>query len=225
MKATRLIALLLLSALAQGASATTVWLKDRNGQVCKNSASGNAGVVGIGGVDRNGVMTMTIDNPDTGTETRNPSVGDCANLPRTSVGSPLVLSGSGLVTPQIVPIHMWKPGTNGAMECLDQGSNFVGLKGTLVNGQKMFLFSGGLLSDGCDMSSQTKTTLDGLPVFRREVSYFNGGERPRFIGAYHIFNEANSVPEPGSLLLLVVGATSLIFVGMQRRRLAKQAQI
>lgn len=223
MKATRLFALLLLALAAQGASATTIWLKDRNGQVCKNTASANAGgVIGIGSTNSNGVMTMTIDNPNTGTETRSPSVGDCANLPRTSVGSPLVLSGQ--VTPQIVPIHMWKPGTKGAMECLDQGSNFVGLKGTLLSGQRRFLFSGGLFSDGCNMSAQTKTTPDGLPVFRREVSFFNGGERPLFIGAYHIFNEANTVPEPGSLLLLVAGAASLVLIGMQRRRLVKQAQ-
>jgi hypothetical protein len=158
MKVTRLITLFLLATLAQGASATTIWLKDRNGQVCKNTASANAGgVIGLGSVDRNGVITMTIDNPDTGTETRSPSTGDCANLPRTPAGNPSVFNGN--VTPSIVPIHMLKPGTKGALECLDQGSNFAGVNGSVVSGPQTISFGFGY-TDGC-------TGGNALPTFSR----------------------------------------------------------
>lgn len=221
MKATHLIALVLLATLAQGASATTIWLKDRNGQVCKNTASANAnagGVIGLGSVDRNGVITMTIDNPDTGTETRSPSTGDCANLPRTPAGNPLVFNGS--VTPSIVPIHMLKPGTKGALECLDQGSNFAGVNGSVVSGPQTLSFGFGY-TDGCSGGN-------ALPTFSRPVD-LSIPENPEaqivvFNGLYHIFNEGNPVPEPGSLLLLIAGAVSLITIGMQRRRLVKKDQ-
>jgi len=220
MKATHLIALVLLATLAQGASATTIWLKDRNGQVCKNSAStlNAGGVIGLASVDRNGAITMTIDNPDTGTETRSPSTGDCANLPRTTTGVPLVFIGG--VTPSIVPIHMLKPGTKGALECLDQGSNFSGVNGSVVSGNQTLSFGFGY-TDGC-------TGGNALPTFSRPVT-LSMPENPEadiivFNGLYHIFNEGNPVPEPGSLLLLVAGAASLILIGLQRRRLVKQVK-
>jgi hypothetical protein len=219
MNATRLITLLFLAISAQAASASTIWLKDSNGQVCKNSASTTnaGGVIGLGSVDSNGAMTMTIDNPNTGTETRSPSTGDCANLPRTTAGTPLVFRGS--VAPQIVPIHMKKPGTHGVLECLDQGNNFVGVQGTLNDVQNagyslVLAFS---YTDGCGGSA--------LPTFQRPVLINPSAKGATvFSGAYYIFN-ANSVPEPGSLYLLLAGAAGLTLLGLQRRRLEKQSKL
>jgi hypothetical protein len=170
-------------------------------------------------VDNAGSLTLTISNPANGTLT--PNSGDCLKLPIGSAATPLVFSGS--VAPQMQAIHMWKPGTKGAMECLYQGSNFVGLSGVLTSGQYRLTLGGGLLSDGCDLQTQTKITSDGLPSFRRIATIFSGGEAPQFNGAYYIFN-ANAVPEPGSLSLLLAGAAGLTLLGLQRRRLTKRAK-
>jgi hypothetical protein len=217
---TRFLALFLLAAVAQGASATTIWLKDNAGQVCKNSLSTNPGqVIGLGTVTSAGALTLTISNPAGGTMT--PSSGQCLNLPTAPAATPLVISGP--VTPQISPLHMWKPGTKGAMECLDQGNSHYGIIGNVNNSPYRFQFSGGY-SDGCNMQTQIKLTADGLPVITRGLIIRQEGlEIPLFTGSYYIFNEANRIPEPGSLLLLLAGAAGLILVGMQRRRLARQA--
>jgi hypothetical protein len=222
MKATRLIALLLLAVAAQGASATTLWLKDGAGQICKNTGSANPGeVIGLGSLTGD-VLTMTISNP----AATAPTTGNCKDILKTN-GTNIVFTGR--VTPQNLPIHMWKPGTKGAMECLDQGNNLSGVIGTLsvtlANGQQYTLGLGGGYTDGCNMQTQTKITADGLPVFTRIATIRRvGGEGKVFSGSYHIFNELNRIPEPGSLLLLAAGAASLILIGLQRRRLVKQAQ-
>ena len=223
MKATRLFALLLLALAAQGASATTLWLKDGAGQICKNTGSSNPGqVIGLGSLTSAGVLTMTISNP----AATAPTTGNCKDILKTN-GTNIVFTGP--VAPQNLPIHMWKPGTKGGMECLDQGNNLSGVIGTLSvtlsNGQQYTLGLGGGYTDGCNMQTQTKITADGLPVFTRIATIRRvGGESKVFSGSYHIFNELNPIPEPGSLLLLVAGAASLMLVGLQRRRLVKQAQ-
>lgn len=205
MNTPRLLALFLLAILAQGASATTIWLKDNNGQVCKN----NGNVIGLGSVTTGGALTLTIDNPANGTVT--PATGACNNLPRTT--NPLQFSGS--VTPKIVPVHMRKPGTSGALECLAQGSNFAGVAGVLTAGQGTIyqLDLGFSYEDGCVRGD--------LPSFvRPALIKLVNGEGPAFQGAYHIFNE-NNVPEPGSLYLFLAGFAGLTLLALQRRRSRK----
>jgi hypothetical protein len=225
---TRFLALFLLAAVAQGASATTIWLKDNAGQVCKNSLSTNPGqVIGLGTVTSAGALTLTISNPSNGTKM--PSSGECLNLPTAPAANPLVITGS--VTPQMLSIHMWKEwnaqtssGTMLRKECLDQGSNFSGIIGLVTSNPYRFNFTGGY-TDGCNMQTQTKITSDGLPVFVRGlVIRQQGRELPLFTGSYYIFNEANRIPEPGSLALLLAGAGSLILLATMRRRTARQAR-
>jgi len=205
MNTPRLLALFLLAILAQGASATTIWLKDNNGQVCKN----NGNVIGLGSVTTGGALTLTIDNPANGNVT--PNSGPCTNLPKTTAGVPLVLSGS--VTPHIVQVNMSKPGTGGAPECLSQGKNFSGVSGTFNSGQAPVytLIWGFSYTNGCG------TANNGLPIFSRSLLLrINGVEAPAFQGSYHIFNEANRVPEPGSLALLVAGFAGLLLLAVRR---------
>lgn len=207
----RLLTSLLLVSLAQGALATTIWLKDRGDQVCKNSASANPGqIIGLGGVTRAGAITFTISNPAGGILT--PNSLDCQSIPTTPVASPIVFSGT--LQPQIVPIHMVKPGTKGALECLDQGNNYSGVSGQLVSGiyRLIFAFS---YTDGC-------TTGNPLPAFSRSLTLRQGqSERPRFVGKYHIFRDdgqGNPIDEPGTLLLMAAGAAGLISFAMKRRQ-------
>lgn len=221
MYTTRLMTLIALSVFAQGVLANTIWLKDRQGNVCYNSASTNPGqVIGYGGVNRDGTgFTLTISNPANGTKT--PATGDCTTIPSAPAANPIGFSGS--MTARLQATHMWKPGTNQVPECLDQGTNLSGLSGTLNSGQYRLLLST-QFTDGCNIQTQTKITSNGLPAYVRTVTLFGGGgERPLYNGVYHIFNVA-SVPEPSSILLILAGATGLGALAISRRKSARRKQ-
>lgn len=232
MNITRLLAFFLFASLAQSASATTIWIKDDQGKVCTNTcnvtAANPSGVIGIGSVTNAGILNLAITNPGGNSCSVAPS-GQCQNLPTAPAANPLVITGS--VTPQILPIHMWKEwnaqtssGTMLRKECLDQGTNYSGIIGQVTNNPYRFNFSGGY-TDGCNMQTQTKITSDGLPAFVRGlVIRQQGRELPLFTGSYYIFNEANRIPEPGSLALLLAGAGSLILLVAMRRRTLRQMQ-
>ena len=214
---TRLVALIGLTALAQGVMASTIWLKDRQDQVCYNTASSNPGnVIGYGGINRDGTgFTMTISNPVGGTKT--PATGDCANIPTTTTD--LVFSG-GNVVPNVVPITHVKAGTGGANECLDQGQNLSGVTGgasvgTLANTRTIaFSFTG---AAGCPHQNYTVPTYQA--PFQRTVFIATGvgpALRTVYRGNYHIFDQA-SIPEPGTLSLLLAGAAGLAGLALSRR--------
>ncbi len=243
MHKTRLLAFCSLALLAQGALANTIWLKDAStpkSEICRNSLISNPNnpekIIGLGGVNRDGTsFTLTIDNPPPTAAVPNPvtpATGACQNLPQNTnanpannpSGNPIVFSGS--MTPRLTATHTWKEWmaqtSSGSMlrkECLDQGRNLAGLSGTIDSGQYRLLLST-QFTDGCDMRSQTKITADGQPLIVRTAAIFRGGERPIFSGAYHIFN-VDSVPEPGTILLLVIGAATLGVVAFSRRLQAK----
>lgn len=222
MYTTRLMTLIALSVFAQGVLANTIWLKDRQGNVCYNNQSQNpGGVIGYGGINRNGTgFTMTIDNPQAGTVT--PSSGDCTTIPKAN--QPLVF-GAGNVVANVVPITNVKTGTNNAPECLDQGLNLSGITGgstvgTGGNARSIaFSFTG---AAGCPHPNYSVPTYQA--PFQRTVSIRTGSgpaQRIVYQGAYHIYNTA-SVPEPGSLLLLLAGATGFGVLALSRRKAGRR---
>lgn len=219
MNTTRVLALFALTLTAPGVMAETIWLKDRQGNVCYNSASTNPGqVVGYGGVNRDGTgFTFTISNPANGTKT--PATGDCASAPTAPANAPIVISGS--VPTRLNAVHAMKPGTNQAVECLDQGTNLSGLSGVIGGSGYRLVFST-QFTDGCNMQTQTAITPNGQPSYTRTLSIFRSNqEAPLMRGQFHIFNVA-SVPEPDTLLLLAMGGLGLGWAYLGRRRARNQ---
>lgn len=211
MDTTRLMALIGLTIFAQSALANTIWLKDRNGNVCYNTGSNNPShIIGYGGVNANGTgFTMTIDNP----LATKPTSGDCANIPTTT--TPLVLSG-GNVVGNVVPVSNVKPGTKGVNECLNQGNNLVGITGGTSTGSGAstrtiaFSFNG---AAGCLPNTYQEP-------YQRTVSIATGTgpfATTVYSGNYYVFNPTAVVPEPGSIMLLLAGGLGFGFV-LRRRR-------
>jgi len=244
MNAIRLLTFCSLAVLAQGALANTIWLKDTstpNAEICRNSLINNPNnpekIIGLGGVNRDGSsFTLTIDNPPPTAAVPNPvtpATGACQNLPRNQAassanpsGNPIVFSGS--MQSRLHLTHTWNEwmaqtssGSVLRKECLDQGSNLSGLSGVINSGQFRLLLST-QFTNGCNMQTQTKITADGQPLIIRTATIFRGGgERPIYSGGYHIFN-VNSVPEPGTMLLLAIGgAATLGLLAFTRRRRVK----
>jgi hypothetical protein len=119
---------------------------------------------------------------------------------------------------------MLKPGTKGTMECLDQGSNFAGVStgaSPLLSGKYKLEF-GFLFTDGCGSAN------NGLPTFSRSANLRDENNPENeiivFNGLYHIFNEQNPVPEPGSIALLAAGVAGLLTLAWGRRRSKAQSQ-
>lgn len=195
MKTMHLIFLFMLSfAYSQVATATNViWLKKDN-TVCTNSAITNPAnpgkIVGLGDAISG---SMTIDNPSGG-------LTNCTFIPTTT--SPVTFSG---FTKDIVQINMLKPGTNGNLECLDQGNNLSGMHGTVTSGAYT-LTLGFSYINGC--------TPNPLPSFTR-TAILTGG-MTTFNGTYHVYN-TSTVPEPGTIMLLLAGLFGLATMSWIKR--------
>lgn len=231
MHKTRLLVLIAMPFAAQGVLANTIVLKDRQDNICYNSASQNPGkVIGYGGINRNGGgFTMIISNPPSGAVT--PATGDCDTIPKTPAGD-LEFSGGNAV-PNVVPVTHIKAGTNGDAECLDQGLNLSGVTGGASIGSGVgkrtinFSFNG---ADGCHHPNYSVPTYQA--PFERTVSISTGSgpsQKTPYSGTYYIFNPdvvdpINNVPEPGSLLLMLAGASGLGALALARRRSGKRSK-
>ena len=217
MNTTRLLASISLALFAQGALASTIWLKDRQGKVCYNANSNNAGhIIGLGGINQNGSgFTLTIDNPASG----KPTTGDCGNIPTTPTPTPMVFSG-GSVAGNIVHVSTMGQGTKGANECLDQGNNLSGVRGSATLG------SGAALKTlAFDFSAANGCLANTFQApFARNVVISTGslasarGSQIVFQGNYYLFNPAATIPEPGSFLLLLAGLLGMGFLSLRSPR-------
>lgn len=224
MNTARLWTLFCLAVFAQGALGATIWLKDRNGNVCYNSLStlggpppgAPGGYIGLGGINRDGSgYQMQISNPTAGVVT--PATGDCTTLPKSD--SILSFSG-GSVAPYKVAVSMVKPGTKGNNECLEQGVNLMGLNGgssTVVGTVTWTLAYSYASATGCKPGTEAPPSLfeqRSVSLARKAGAFSNTTYR----GTYHIYNESNPIPEPSITLLLLAGALGLGTLGVWRQR-------
>lgn len=195
-------------------SSSTVWLKDNFGSVCRNNLSSNPGqVIGYGGHDGSGNFIMTISNPTDGVMT--PSSGRCLDIPKSGTSTsptPIIFNGPTTLF-RSQTIHMIKPGTGGALECLKQGINLVGLQTSIAgitstDGLYQLTF-GYRRTDGCDPNTGTAITSNGQPQFIR-TSGIAGGPK-YFSGNYYIY-DSNAIPEPNIISIFLTGLLLLISV-------------
>jgi hypothetical protein len=226
MYTTRLLALIGLTLFAQSALANTIWLKDRQGNVCYNSGSSNPDhIIGYGGINREGAVgfTLTLSNPGTtGDGAVTPASADCLAIPRTTTN--LVFTGGNVVR-NVVPITLVKAGTGGNNECLDQGLNLSGVTGGASAGALTLAFSftgaAGCPHPNYQAPNPVVPTYQG--PFQRTVSIATGSGlflTTLYTGAYHISTQTNpnQVPEPSSILLILAGVSSLGLLALLRRK-------
>ncbi len=214
---TRMIALIGLTIFAQGAMASTIWLKDIANNVCTNSGitdpKNPSKIIGLGGINADGTgFTMTIDNP---AGPGKPTTGGCAGIPATV--NPLVFP-AGSVVGNIVPVSMIKPGTNGANECLNQGNNLSGVTSQTSlgagAGKITLAFTYANPTPGCLANTYQAPFTRGVVIARGALGNV-GGVVTLYQGNYHIFNPA-TVPEPSSILLLLAGFLGMGFLVWRR---------
>ncbi len=219
MNTTRLVASISLALFAQGALASTIWLKDRQGNVCYNAGITNANnpshIIGLGGVNQDGSgFTLTIDNP---AGAGKPTTGDCANIPTTT--TPMVFSG-GSVAGNIVHVSSMGQGTKGANECLDQGNNLSGVRGSATLGSGAatktlaFDFSA---TNGCLANTVQAPFARNVVISTGSLASARGSQIV-FQGNYYLFNPAATIPEPGSFLLLLAGLLGMGFLSLRSPR-------
>jgi hypothetical protein len=206
----RLVAFIGVALFAQGALANTVWLKDRNGNVCYNNSNGNVGhVIGLGSINADGTgFTMTIDNP---AGPGKPTTGDCASIPATT--SPVTYA-TGSVAGNLAHVSSGSGAT-----CKDQGTNLVAIHGASAKVSGRYLsFAFFNPARGCKPGTfKVPLTTANRQAFIKQRAPQGPGSITIFTGSYYVFNPA-SIPEPDSLLLLLAGSLSMAFIALRRSR-------
>lgn len=150
-------------------------------------------------------------------------------------GNPtLTIGTSQSVTVVTARVKMCKPGTGGRLEWLDQGTTVVGVTGTLtsgdssdvpINGYRLTLSMTGIsdtygsANGTCSSEgAKTYTYTAGAVIEKRSGS--SAIYDTILNSTYNFWNAVNGVPEPGTLVLTLVGLMTLAWFGMQRVRRA-----
>ena len=153
----------------------------------------------------------------------------------------VTLGTSQTVTVVSTPVKMCKPGTRinkgqnppvFQLEWLDQGNTVVGVTGTLTsgttstvpnNGYRLTLTMTGISdtyasSNGsCTVSGQKTFTYTAGALLERQTGG-SGMFTTKLNSTYNFWNATNTVPEPGTVLLMLMGLLVLGWTSMKRMR-------
>lgn len=147
------------------------------------------------------------------------------NVPANALGGTHPALTFSIPAPVTSQVFLLKPGTAGLPdECLDQGDqNHVGV-GVNASGSPLVISAGTpneayVLTLSVDASATASSCVPGNPAPIRIASIAGTGiPGGAWIGTYDVY-QAGSVPEPGSLALLGLGLSALVFIN--RRKAAK----
>ena len=148
----------------------------------------------------------------------NQQVGDGVNLsgtltvPENALGTHPALTFVIPATLQTSQVWMNKAGTEENLECINMGMNTVGLTETIQSGTPT---TGYTLTLTVDASATSVGCASGNPAPVR-VALITGPANFSWNGNYHLYNNTASIPEPGSLALLGLGLSALVFVNRRR---------
>ena len=147
--------------------------------------------------------------------------------------TPLTLGQSQNLIVVSALLKMCKPGTNNQLEWLDQGNTVVGVTGTLTSGASSLVPDNGYrltltmtgISDtynnsngSCAVSGQKTYTFTAGALLEQQTGGSGTFTPKPDTTSYNFWNATNSVPEPGTMLLMLVGLLVLIWMSMKRMR-------
>ncbi len=145
-------------------------------------------------------------------------------------GNPTLTFGqSQTLTVVSASVKMCKPGTNKQLEWLDQGNTVVGVTGTLTNaipiptnGYRLVLTMTGIsntygsANGPCTvLGAKTYTYTANAAIDKRNGNSDNYTNK--LTTTYNFWNATNSIPEPGTIFLLLIGLLGLGWMSMTRK--------
>ncbi len=142
----------------------------------------------------------------------------------------VTLGQSQTLTVVSAPVKMCKPGTNKQLEWLDQGNTVVGVTGVLTGGTsnpndnyRLTLTMTGIsdtygsANGSCTESGKKTYTYTGGAVIAEEAGN-SGNFIDKLNSTYNFWNATSSIPEPGTIFLLLIGLLGLGWMHMTRNR-------
>lgn len=158
----------------------------------------------------------------------------------------LTIGQSQTLTVVSAPVKMCKPGTKNQLEWLDQGNTVVGVTGVLTSGTspsgqdddyRLTLTMTGIsdtygsANGACSVSGQKTYTytagalIEKQNCVRTQPGQGNCNAQNGIISyvtilttTYNFWNATNSIPEPGTIFLLLIGLLGLSWMNMTRKR-------
>lgn len=125
------------------------------------------------------------------------------------------------------PVKLCKPGTKGNLEWLDQGNTVIGVSGTTTSANNCnapngsyaltlsfaFTTTYATSNGACSVTGQkTYTSTPGAVIDQKQ----GGNSIIKLTTTYNFWNAINTVPEPGTALLMLMGLLVLGWLNFKR---------
>jgi len=186
-------------------------------------------------VNSSGTVTVSAQTPavitDSGTVTTPLTFTFTDPPPPGNTTTVTLGAGSQTLTVVRTPVKLCKPGTNHQLEWLDQGNTVIGVNGTLTsgttsavpnNGYRLtltFTFNStfGSSNGPCTVSGQPSYTSTKLALLEKQTGG-SGNFTTKLSTTYNFWNAISTIPEPGTVLLMLTGLLVLGWMSKKRMR-------